>query len=417
MAAADIVISPSIMARQGASNSLIQLATLLSKSLLLFILARYLSVAEVGLFGLVVVTLGLGIHLLGLDFYAFTTRELIGAERAQLPVMLRDQAVFHLLTYPPGLLLAVLPFIAGTLPWSLLGPFLALLLVEHLGQEVQRVLVTLGRPVQGAFVLFVRGGVWVWVAALVLLSSGDGRDLATVLRIWLGGSLAALTLGLALLRDLPWGQLRQERIDWRWIRRGLGIASPFLLASLSYRGLLAIDRYTLAHFAGVEAVGVYSFYANVRSAILSFTEMGILFVYRPRVVAAFQTNDLERYRSLLREMGRLLIASSAILALLAAAAVFPLLDFVGKAEYREHLPILWPILLSALLASAAELPHTVLYAERRDRALIMTTVLVLMAAVPVHILLVGAWGIFGAATASAASFALLGSVKYAAARP
>lgn len=400
------------MARQGATNIVIQVATLISKSLLLFILARYLTVAEVGLFGLLVVTLSLGIHLLGLDFYAFATRELLAAEPARLPLMLRDQLVFHLLTYPLALLIAVLPFITETLPWPLLGLFLALLLAEHLGQEIQRALVTLGRPVKGALVLFVRGGVWIWVAALVLVSSRGADDLLTVLVIWLGGSMAAILLGLTFLRDLPWESVRHQSIDWSWIRKGLGVASPFLLASFCYRGLLAVDRYTLQHYVGVEAVGVYSFYANLRNAILSFTEMGILFVYRPQVVAAYQAGSSERYRSRLREMGRLLLVAPTLLSVLGAMAIFPLLDFVGVPAYREHLFILWPILASAVLASLAEIPHTVLYAQRRDRALIAGTVLVLLAAIPLHIVLVRAWGIGGTAVASAASFLLLAATKF-----
>lgn len=400
------------MARQGATNVAIQLATLLSKSLLLFLLARYLSVADVGVFSLLAVTLSLGIHLLGLDFYAFATRELLAVEPRRLPLLLRDQLVLHLLTYPLALLLAVLPFVSRALPWRLLGLFLALLLAEHLGQEMQRALVTLGRPVQGALVLFLRAGVWVWVAAAVLISDRAGDGLVAVLVTWLTGSLAGILLGLLCLRDLPWSEARRQPVDWEWIRRGLRIAMPFMLASFAYRSLLTIDRYTLQYFAGSEAVGIYSFYANFRNAILSFIEMGILFVYRPRIVAEYQAGHEDGYQALLRQMGKLLVGVPIALALAAAMVVLPILDFVGKQAYRDHLSIFWLILLSAVMASCAEIPHTALYAGRRDRALISSTLLTLAIAIPLHITLVRAWGLGGAAAASLASFALLALSKF-----
>src|SRR5690606_16168777 len=53
--------------------------TLSSRFLLLFALARWLSPAELGLFGLVSAIVGYGIYLVGLEFYAFATRELIRA--------------------------------------------------------------------------------------------------------------------------------------------------------------------------------------------------------------------------------------------------------------------------------------------------------------------------------------------------
>jgi O-antigen/teichoic acid export membrane protein len=189
------------------------------------------------------------------------------------------------------------------------------------------------------------------------------------------------------------------------------VAVPFLVASLSYRGLLTVDRYALEYLAGLEAVGIYSFYANFRNAILSFVEMGILFVYRPRVVAAWQADPGGRPSELLARMARLLVAAPVLLALLAAAAVPLVLDFVGETAYRGHQAVLWILLAAAAAASIAEIPHTVLYARHRDRALISSNLLALALAVPLHVVLILRWDLVGAAAASFGSFAILAALK------
>ena len=57
--------------------------TLGSKFLLIFILARFLTPAELGLYGLLAATIGYALHLLGLDFYTYTTRELLKRPREE----------------------------------------------------------------------------------------------------------------------------------------------------------------------------------------------------------------------------------------------------------------------------------------------------------------------------------------------
>ena len=51
--------------------------TLVSKFSLIFVLAKYLDAAELGLYGLVVATVTYSLYLVGLDFYSYSNREII----------------------------------------------------------------------------------------------------------------------------------------------------------------------------------------------------------------------------------------------------------------------------------------------------------------------------------------------------
>src|SRR5687767_9182158 len=103
----------------GGINLLLQAITLVSKALLLFGLARYLSPADFGVFGLLVVTLELTMYAIGLDFYTFSTRELLRRPSSAVPRMLRDQLAFHGLTYVVVLPVLLCVFVFGMLPWDL----------------------------------------------------------------------------------------------------------------------------------------------------------------------------------------------------------------------------------------------------------------------------------------------------------
>jgi O-antigen/teichoic acid export membrane protein len=387
------------MLKQTATNLFLQALTLASKTILLLVLARYLSVAEVGIFGILSITLSLGIHFVGLDFYGFNTREIL-ARPGEASRLIRDQAVFHLLSYLLVLPALLLVFAFEALPWSLLVVFVGLLVVEHLAQEMQRLLFTLSRPIQAALTLFLRGGMWVYALLVLFLLEPQSRTIGTVCIVWVAGSTTAVLFAGFCLRNLDWQAGIRSPVDWAWVQKGLLVAMPLLSSTLVFRALLAVDRYALQHFWGPEAVGIYTFYATIRNAIQGFLEAAVLFVLRPKVIAAHEQGDVEGFR---REISRLTWATLALVGLLSLAAfiaIDPVLKLVGTKAYAEHKELLRPILLMTFIFALAEIPHTVLYARHQDRALVATSFLGLIAAIVFSLILVPNHGLMGAAFAT-----------------
>ena len=73
--------------------------TLGSRFVLIFILAKLLEPAELGLYGLLTATIAYVMMAVGFDFYSYTTRELINTDRKHWLALLRDQGVFFGITY------------------------------------------------------------------------------------------------------------------------------------------------------------------------------------------------------------------------------------------------------------------------------------------------------------------------------
>ena len=199
--------------------------TLASKFLLIFFLAKFLEPKELGLYGLLTVTISYALYLLGFDFYAFTTREILKRERHEWGGLLKDQGALSLVLYMIFLPLLSLIFIKGLLPWSVAGWFFILLILEHLTQELSRLLITISEQLLASVMLFLRSGIWAVMVTGLMFFRADTRELNVVLGGWALGSFAALVLGSYRLKQLKvsgW----HKKIDRQWISKGLKTAIP-----------------------------------------------------------------------------------------------------------------------------------------------------------------------------------------------
>ena len=394
------LLNPDTLVGAGSVNVVLQGLTLVSKALLLLGLARYLEPADFGVFGIFAVTLGLSMYLIGLDFHAYNMREIIGGNPEEIPRLVRDQFVFHGITYLLVSPLLLLIFAWGVLAWSLAAFFFALLVLEHIAQEIQRLLITLHRSVQAAVLLFIRGGLWAYPLLWLMAQNPAARTVQVVAIAWLSGVACSLVAGGFWLRQLPWHSAAGIPVDWAWLRRGVLISLPFLAASLALRGMFSIDRYALQSFWGAEHVGVYTFYASIRNAIQSVLDLGVMAVITPRLIGAYHDGRTREYHSLLQQL-RVGVGGIVVgLCVVAGIAVFPLLSVIQRPLYGQHLGAYWTMLGVTLVAALGDIPHAQLYARHQDRAIVLSALGGLLAAGLLNVVLVPKHGIGGAAAAT-----------------
>lgn len=354
-------------------NVFLRLASAGSRFVLLLVLARLLSPAEVGHYGLFLATVILGIAFMGAEFYAFGNRELLrlGRERWSFVVQhcLLAWSLVYLLMAPALLLVAPLWRQEGISPWWL--P--AILVVEHLCQESNRLLIAMGRPLTASSLMFLRMGAWVWVLLPWMWLDPASRRLDAVFLAWFCGAALSLLVAIALIRREigPW---RRWPTDWRWLRRGAGIGLLYLASSFAYRGMFAVDRYFVQHLVGAEQLGVYVLYIGLATAIITVIEPAILAFLNPRLVASWQTGDLASYRRIFRELRWSVLALSTLLALAIALLAPWLLAWTGKSAYLQDLDLLWLLLLMVWVCANGSALDSALYARGQDRALTGATV-------------------------------------------
>ena len=345
--------------------------TLAMKFVLLFALGRMLEPTQVGLYGLMFAAVTYGAGIAGFGFCKYANREVAALDDASRTVLLRDQAVFYALAYIAVLPAVWLVFRAELLPWTLFGWFLVLLVFEHIATELGRVLVVLHDQIAVTAVLFLRGGLWVIALVPLMAWRPEARSLDAVLAFWLVGSVLACAFGLwRTLRIGPWSWTRT--VDWAWLRRGVRIAAPLLLATLVLKGLTTFDRFWIKSIGGYEVLAAYVLFAGISGVVKAFLDSGVFVFSYPKMILAARRGDRAAFEAGLRALAWQTAAVTLVIAGVAIFAINPLLAWIDRPVYGEHIELFYWSLLAIFGYAAAMVLHYAVYAYDQDRIIIVS---------------------------------------------
>ena len=350
-------------------NIALRTATLASRFLFVFFMAKLLKPSELGLYGLVTASTGYALYLVGLDFYTYTTRELLQQDRQAWGKILKNQAALSLALYAVVLPAITIVFIYDWLPWSVAKWFYLLIIIEHICQELTRLFVAISEQLFSSLLLFLRQGTWAIVIVALMLLDVVPRTLDYVFAAWVFACLLAITFGLRRIYQLQlggWG----AAVDWSWIKSGIKISVPLLIATLAIRGIFTIDRYWLQALSSLESVGAYVLFIGIASTLMAFLEAGVFSFSYPTLIKACQANDSAHYKLKLREMLTHTVAVSFAFSAISLAILPFLLRWINSPIYSAH-EYLYPWLLAATILNALSMvPHYALYAQKHDKPII-----------------------------------------------
>jgi O-antigen/teichoic acid export membrane protein len=389
--------------------------TLASRFLLSLLLARTLSPEEMGSYGLITGVLAFALLGLGLEFYSYMFREMVPASPERRVQIIADQTSLGAATFVVAVILTLLAVFAGFFPPSLALWFVLVLLAEHGSLEATRFLIIMSRPVRAYMVVFLRGALWVYAIAILMFTVPSSRSLETVLICWAVGGASSIIFAAVSLSDLPWRMLRKRAPDWAWISAGLRTARPFMVTAGAALSITYIDRFIIDKFAGREALGIYTFYSTIAIGMLSLGA-ALSQQFLPKVISAYAVGP-EAYSATLRAFFWTLFALAGGMVILAALAMWPMLFLFGLSTYQADIWVFYFMLPGILLRSLADVPSYALYATRSDGYLLLCNLGAALVSALLNILLVPAFGLYGAAlTSGVASAALFLSMAFLAVR-
>lgn len=371
------MVAAQIPAASRLFNVAIRGVTLVSRFLLIFFLAKFLSPADLGAYGLVAAAIGYALYPIGLDFYVFTTREIIKQPKTEWTSYLKDQLAISAITYVLMLPLGAYLFAAGKLPTALLACFFPLVIFEHLNQEIGRLLVAAFEQSTASVVLFLRSGLWAIVVTGLMYVDERFRNLDTVFIAWLVGSLTAFAIGILSFRRMGisgW----HTNIHWQRIKLGLGICIPFFISTLCIRGLFFFDRYWIEMLAGMEVLGAYVLFIGITNVLITVLEAGVFSFSYPAMTMAWQQGEKARFNKLLTQLAFHTLSTAIVFSALSALAIEFVLTWLGKTLYIRHQGLFFWVLLSTALYALSTVPHYGLYAKRLDAPIIRSHVLAII---------------------------------------
>ncbi|MBX8514373.1 hypothetical protein K5D69_06635 [Pseudomonas cichorii] len=377
--------------------------TLFSKFLMVFFLAKYLVASEVGLYGLISASIGYGIYVVGVEFYNYSNRELIGSGRSAWLRLIRDQTVLYIILYVLFMPFLLMVFCKGWLPWNFFIWFLILFLLEHVAQEANRILVAISQQLLASVVLFLRSGVWCLFVVGMMWMDEESRTLQNTLIAWVAGCLIACVVAFHTLLKFDKSELGQP-IDWAWIRRGVIAALPLLIASLAVRGIYTFDRYWVEHIASLNVLGAYVLYIGMVTAIISFLDAGVVVFFFPRLVRAVKQGDMAIFKKTMRELSINVIFMVLILSFLCWLSSFWITQWLGHSVYKDNVDLLYWLIIATALYGFSTVPHLGLYAYGCDKQILYAQLCGLVVFVSVAFEMGERWGAISIAWAMTCAF-------------
>jgi O-antigen/teichoic acid export membrane protein len=354
----------------------LRFATLLTRFGFVFALAKSVNAADVGYYGLFSATVGYALLCVGLDFYTFTTREILKASLAQRGRMLKGQAALAGVLYLFILPIAIIVIYRGGWPEHLAWWFFPILLLEHLNQELYRLFIVLSEQILASILLFVRQGSWAVVAVLIMYFSPASRNLDVVMVLWGLSGVVAGALGVWKVSQLNLGGWR-DAVDWKWVRRGVGVSATFLTATLSLRAIQTVDRYWLQDLAGIKVVGAYVLFFGIANALTVFLDAAVFSFKYPELIVHHNDKNYELSRATVRETFIQTLGFSIVFAFGSYIALPFLLRWIGKPLYIDQIYIYAWVLGAAVSYALGMVPHYGLYARGHDRSIIASHVVAL----------------------------------------
>jgi O-antigen/teichoic acid export membrane protein len=379
--------------------------TLASRFLLSLLLARMLSPAEMGQYGLLTAALAFALLVVGLEFYSYTLRELVPATPERLVRIIADQIALGLAALLAIAIIVLGAVAAGAFPAALALWFLVILVTEHVSLEATRILIITWRPVRAYIGVFLRGGIWVYPIALLMFAVPSSRTVETVLICWGLGGVLSITFSALSLSYLPWRALKGYRPDLKNIGQGLRTARPFMLTAAGALVISYVDRFVIAAFVGDEALGIYTFYSTILIGLLSLGG-SVSHQFLPKVIAGYSAG-LDAYLAALRSFFWSMLALASGTIAISGLAMAPMLAVLGLSTYISSIWVFYAMLPGIFLRMLADVPSYALYAARSDRSLLLCNLGSAVVSTLLNVLLIPLFGIFGAALASGIAGAAL----------
>lgn len=358
-----------MLSRTRILNMVLRTATLGARFVFVFFLAKYLDPQSVGYYGLFTATVGYFLYLVGLDFYTYTTREILKASPEQRGQMLKGQAALSVLLYAIVVPLAVWVLPQAHWPGELLLWFFPILVFEHLNQEISRLLVALSEQITASLILFMRQGSWALAIVGLMAVDADMRQLQAVMACWLAAGVIAALLGILKIRQLRMGGWNLP-VNWAWVKKGAMVSLAFLLATLALRGVQTVDRYWLQSLTSIEVVGAYVLFLSIAGTLMVFLDAGVFaFAYPELIALHHQQQHAQAHRKVKQLLVYILLAAVAFSAI--SWLLLPyLLQWINKPLYTESIELYPWLLLATVINALGMAPHYALYAQGRDRIII-----------------------------------------------
>ncbi len=369
-----------------------------------------LSEAQFGEYSLVATTILLLVFVLGMDFYSYANRAVLTPETNTQKIIFNQFSLYAIL-YVLLIPFVYVVFKMANFNIAYLWIFYAVLITEHLNYEFYRLLFVYNKPTQANINLFLRNGLWVLFASWQLYFYKE-MTIEQVLWYWLVGNILALFYTLTLIIGVR-HKIDKQNFKWdsQWIKTGLLVSVPYILATLAYKTIEFSDRYMIDYFLDKKQVGIYSFFANMANVLNIVLFTVVISMIYPKMVSAIMDKDTLKFKKYFNQMKKETVFYAIGVSVVLAILLPIVLMAIHKDVYLKQFYVFFLLILGNFMLNLSFVYHFVIYAHHKDWQIFKATGIAAIMNVLLNLLLIPFWGIAGAAIATLVSFGLILLIK------
>ena len=392
-------------------NLVLRGITLGSKFLLSIYLVKFLSLEANGEYGIFVATISMLTYVLGLDFYSFNNREILQENSSESGKKIKNQfflfTIVYLIVLPLLYVLGLFDFISEKYVFL----FYLILIFDHISIELYRLLVVFSKPIQANMNLFLRTGIWILVLIFAWHNDFEElKNLKSVFNFWMIGSFLSVAYSIFSLSttgiSIPW----REKIETKWILAGLKIATPFFIATLSYKTIQFADRYMVEFYLGTKQTGVYYFFSNISMLIETFVQTTVVMIYSPQLIASLK-KDKPFQINIFKTFSKEIVIYSVLAVVSVCAIIYPLLYIVEKTELFLSISVFFVMVTTRFIFNISLIYHFKLYVAKKDRIIMTSTLVAVLFNISLNFILIPYYGLIGGALATLISILIMMGFK------
>ena len=337
-----------------------------AKFLLAVYTARYLGLADLGIYGLLVAGTTIVPAVAGFGMTDWIVRRIVDLPTDQaLPLMACRSSLticVHLVVQPLLLLTDVL--LGEPIPLRLAALGGLILMLDNLNSEASDMLVARRHILLANGLTFLRAGLWPLLVIAVGLVFPQTRTLQALLIGWAALLVvSSLVLAGLLVRGGRWRHMRPQ---WGLIVPQLSGSRALYVKDVSGTLGIFVDRFIISVFLGLELTGVYTFFWSITNVVHSLALVGMLLAQIASLLAAGRKADKTEFHAIERSLQIEIGAWTLLLSLGVAVATPLLLPYLGRPLLENYLFVFWIILFATILRIAADGYGYALLALNRD---------------------------------------------------
>lgn len=375
-------------------------ATVAVKFALTLFIAQYLSLADVGIYGIIASASALAPVLLGFGIAINLARDAARRGPQAITVPLLQYFGFLVPAYT-GLCVISIFIWPDKTPWLLLVA--ALLFLDHVQTEMYSLMTILGAAYAANVAYFIRFAGWSIVYIPLAILDPRLRNLTTILLFWLGGCAVASLVVAVFTRGWGWRRaaaaLPRSKIQLPH-RHG---SMALYVSDVANVTFVYLDRYIVGLFLSPTLLGVYILYWSITNALNNLIAISVVQIQRGVLVQVAQTSS----SSFNRVLARVALNSSALataLALAASLMMYVVVPHLGRPVATAYLPLIFVLGLGLVLRTQYEVVGISFYAYSRDDLVLYSGLGVLAVALVLNLSFDRSFGIWGAGMALVLSY-------------